>query len=74
MTSLSWTLSSKPYLYAGLLSALYVKDGEETPSPDPASGLYISNRNGISVKAPIPESHIAFQMGEAMQASLIACR
>lgn len=55
----------------GLLSALYMKNGEETPNPDPASGLYISNRSGMAIKAPIPESHIAFQMGEAMQVNLI---
>lgn len=51
----------------GLLSALYVKAGQEVANPDPDSGLYICNRSGRTVKASIPESHIAFQMGEAMQ-------
>ena len=52
---------------AGLLSALYTRNGEIVANPDPASGLYITKCDGHPVKAPIPEDHIAFQMGEAMQ-------
>ena len=56
------------------MSALYAKDGEEVPNPDPSSGLYIRDRSGAAAKAPIPADHIAFQMGEAMQASfLLGC-
>lgn len=51
----------------GLLSAMYTRGSEIVPNPDPASGLYIVNCKGVAVKASIPEDHIAFQMGEAMQ-------
>ena len=56
------------------MSALYAKDGEEVPNPDSSSGLYIRDRSGAAVKAPIPADHIAFQMGEAMQASFLLGR
>lgn len=52
---------------AGLLSALYTRDGEEVPNPDSSAGLYIRDRSGVAVKAGIPADHLAFQMGEAMQ-------
>ena len=52
---------------AGLVSAMYMKDGREVACPDPAAGLYIRNRQGAAVKVTIPADHVAFQMGEAMQ-------
>jgi hypothetical protein len=36
-------------------------------NPDPASGLYIRTRTGQNVRVVIPPTHIAYQMGEAMQ-------
>ena len=55
-----------PY-YAGLVSAIYMRDGQEVASPDPAAGLYIRDRRGRAVSARIPSHHLAFQMGQAMQ-------
>lgn len=60
-------IATENCFHAGLVSALYSKDGKEVPNPDPSSGLYISSRSNEAVKAPIPASHVAFQMGEAMQ-------
>lgn len=53
--------------FAGLLSALYTDSKQEVPNPDPTSGLYITGSSGTCIKAPIPPSHLAFQVGEAMQ-------
>lgn len=41
--------------------------GSPVPMPDPTAGLYIRNRAGDLIKAPIPAGCIAFQMGETMQ-------
>ncbi|CAK0782425.1 hypothetical protein CVIRNUC_005681 [Coccomyxa viridis] len=51
----------------GLASAMYMRDGEQIPNPDSASGLYIRDQRGRAVQVRVPEDHIAFQMGEAMQ-------
>jgi isopenicillin N synthase-like dioxygenase len=40
---------------------------KETPSPDPASGLYARTRTGQTVKIGIPKDHLAFQIGETSQ-------
>ena len=53
---------------AGLASAMYMRDGEQIPNPDSASGLYIRDQRGRAVQVRVPQDHIAFQMGEAMQA------
>ncbi|KAL8281523.1 hypothetical protein RQP46_006207 [Phenoliferia psychrophenolica] len=37
------------------------------PSPSAAAGLYIKTRAGETIKAPIPETCIAFQTGETLQ-------
>lgn len=57
---------------AGLVSAMYMREGQEVACPDPAAGLYIRNRQGAAVRVTIPADHVAFQMGEAMQVSLVA--
>lgn len=51
---------------------MYVEEGpgstgegglvKEVPNPDALSGLYIKNRRGEVVKAPIPSDHIAYQV------------
>ena len=46
---------------------MYTKEGTPVENPDANSGLYIRDRNGRIVRAPIPADHIAYQMGEAMQ-------
>lgn len=52
----------------GLTSAMYFNEaGGEIQSPDPGAGLYIRDRAGAVVKAPIPVDCLAFQMGEALQ-------
>jgi hypothetical protein len=56
--------------FAGLVPGMYTREGKEVSNPDPASGLYIVDRNGRSVKVVIPPSHLAFQVGEAMQVRL----
>ena len=55
---------------AGLTSAMYLRCGEEVPSPDPAAGLYIRTRQHGIVQASIPADHLAFQIGEAAQVSM----
>lgn len=52
---------------AGLTAAMYLRDGQEVPNPDPDAGLYIRKPSGEVVQARIPQDHLAFQMGEAMQ-------
>ncbi|KAH0541323.1 hypothetical protein GP486_008717, partial [Trichoglossum hirsutum] len=56
----------------GLTSAMYLD--EESPArdelptaPDPAAGLYIRSRVGITVKVSIPRDCLAFQTGEALE-------
>ncbi|KAL4443947.1 hypothetical protein ABPG75_011684 [Micractinium tetrahymenae] len=52
----------------GLTSAMYLTAaGEPTACPDPAAGLHIRDRSGQVVQVAIPEEHIGFQVGEAMQ-------
>lgn len=51
----------------GLTCAMFLKEGKEVPNPDPASGLYIENRQRRLVKANFPPDCIAFQMGQAME-------
>ena len=46
---------------------MYTKEGTLVENPDPDSGLYIRDRHGRNVRAPIPANYIAYQMGEAMQ-------
>ncbi len=50
----------------GLTSAMYMRNGERVPNPDPTAGLYIQNRHGDIVQAAIPATHLAFQIGQAM--------
>ncbi|WIA16303.1 hypothetical protein OEZ85_013004 [Tetradesmus obliquus] len=50
----------------GLTSAMYIKDGQQVPCPDPSAGLYICDRSGEVVQAAIPPGHIAYQMGQVM--------
>ena len=50
---------------------MYVKDGQEVPNPDSTSGLYIRRQDGTTVQVKVPADHIAFQMGEAMQAGFL---
>ena len=51
-----------------------MRDGQEVPNPDGKSGLYIRKQNGAVVQVRVPADHIAFQMGEAMQAcSVTSC-
>ena len=57
---------------AGLASAMYVRDGQQVPNPDSTSGLYIRKQDGTVVQVRVPADHVAFQMGEAMQACLLA--
>lgn len=66
---MQWTANG---ISAGLLSALYTKNGKEVACPDPKAGLYIRCQDDTAVKVPIPASHIAYQMGEAMQVGPIA--
>ena len=51
---------------------MYIKDGEQVPNPDSASGLYIRDQRGRAVQVRVHPDHIAFQMGEAMQAGTCA--
>lgn len=51
---------------SGLTSAMYIKDGQPVPTPDPQSGLYICNRAGQVVQATIPPGHIAYQLGQVI--------
>jgi len=53
--------------HAGLTSAMYLRDGREAPSPDPAAGLYIRTRRHGVVQVAIPADQLAYQMGEALQ-------
>ena len=53
--------------HAGLTSAMYLRDGREVPSPDPAAGLYIRTRRHGIVQARIPADQLAYQIGEASQ-------
>ena len=47
---------------------MYMKHGQEVPCLDSAAGLYIRDQQGRGVQVRVPADHIAFQMGEAMQA------
>ena len=47
---------------------MYMKHGQEVPCPDRAAGLYVRDQHGRVVQVRVPADHIAFQMGEAMQA------
>jgi hypothetical protein len=49
-------------LAVGLTSAMYIKDGQQVPCPDPRAGLYICDRSGQVVQAAIPARHIAYQV------------
>ena len=49
-------------LHAGLTSAMYIKDGQQVPCPDPSAGLYICDRSGEVVQAAIQPGHIAYQV------------
>jgi isopenicillin N synthase-like dioxygenase len=64
----------------GLTSAMFVDESasastptkpeeveELASSPDPASGLYIRNRAGETVKVNIPRDALAFQTGQALE-------
>ena len=51
---------------------MYMRDGEQVPNPDSASGLYIRDQRGRAVQVRVHPDHIAFQMGEAMQAGTFA--
>jgi hypothetical protein len=46
---------------------MYLRGGQEVPSPDPAAGLYIRTQQHGVVQARIPADHLAYQMGEAAQ-------
>ena len=51
---------------------MYMHGDKAVPNPDPQAGLYIRARQGGDVtQAPIPADQIAYQMGEAMQVSLL---
>ena len=47
---------------------MYTRDGHQVPNPDSSSGLYVRKQDGTVVQVRVPADHIAFQMGEAMQA------
>jgi isopenicillin N synthase-like dioxygenase len=54
----------------GLTNAMYVDETHEfrvTEASDPEAGLYVKRRSGEIVQVRIPEDHIAFQAGEALQ-------
>ncbi|KAL4437794.1 hypothetical protein ABPG77_005706 [Micractinium sp. CCAP 211/92] len=52
----------------GLTSAMYLSAaGKPVACPDPAAGLHIRDRSGRVVQVAIPEDHLGFQVGEAMQ-------
>ncbi|KCV68564.1 hypothetical protein H696_04857 [Fonticula alba] len=51
----------------GLTPARYYRGDEETSMPDATAGLYIRNRNGDVLKAPIPRDCLAFQLGQSLQ-------
>lgn len=54
----------------GLCSAVYLDArGAQVACPDKRAGLYIRDRGGRTAQVSIPPDHIAFQVGEAMQAS-----
>ena len=52
----------------GLTAALFTRDGKEVAAPDGRAGLHVRDRAGRIVRAAFPADHLAFQMGEAMQA------
>lgn len=52
----------------GLTAALFTRGGEEVAAPDGRAGLHVRDRAGRVVRAAFPADHLAFQMGEAMQA------
>ncbi|EFN54659.1 hypothetical protein CHLNCDRAFT_135248 [Chlorella variabilis] len=52
----------------GLCSALYIDmEGRPVACPDPQSGLHVKDRSGHVIQVAIPEDHVGFQIGEAMQ-------
>jgi hypothetical protein len=57
------TLPSSSSEYPKYLPAL----SELPSSPDPAAGLYIQSRTGMTVQVKIPKDCIAFQTGEALE-------
>ena len=65
---LNWCALTLVAANAGLASAMYMRGGEQVPNPDSASGLYIRDQRGRAVQVWVHPDHIAFQMGEAMQA------
>jgi isopenicillin N synthase-like dioxygenase len=52
-----------------LAGDMYVDEdtGLEIPCPDPAAGLYVTDRNGNDVKVDIPADCLAIQLGECVQ-------
>ena len=54
---------------AGLVSAMYLKGGEEVGCPDPEAGLWVMNRTGSFQKVSFPPDALAFQLGQAAQVS-----
>lgn len=52
----------------GLVPAVYLDgDGRPVDCPDPSAGLYIKSRSGKLVRADVPPSALAFQVGETAQ-------
>eukprot|EP00899_Mesostigma_viride_P009496 jgi/Mesvir1/18548/Mv17066-RA.1 len=53
----------------GLAGALFLDpEGNEVANPDPEhAGLHVRTRRGDVVRVVIPQGHVAFQVGEAMQ-------
>lgn len=51
----------------GLTCGLFMRDGEEVPCPDSASGLYIRARTDQIVKVVYGEDEIAYQIGETTE-------
>ncbi len=67
-TLLLKTVLSSGSACAGLTSALFTRGGEAVAAPGGRAGLHIRTRSGRVVRASFPPDHLAFQMGEAMQA------
>lgn len=67
-TLLLKTVLTSGYAWAGLTSALFTRGGAAVAAPGARAGLHIRTRSGRVVRASFPPDHLAFQMGEAMQA------
>lgn len=52
----------------GLVPGMFLNNqGERVPCPDPAAGLYVQSRAGITKHITIPPDAMAFQIGETSQ-------